>query len=246
MSDPLDSARLKIDRARVLIRDALALVDVYTSSATCDFVIGLYPSDETQRVGVIQVREAVPPEVSLIVGDAVHNLRTALDHAVCSIAVANGKTIDGVSFPFARQEAEYDVAAKEKVRKLPQAVRRLIKRLKPYGGGNNLLHLLHRLDLHDKHRSLLLHSIYLGAITGRFSCDQPIQVNRTPFGSLTDGVHFATFPADAKFEQQLEITIGVTFADVSGTDGQPVIDVLNTLADLVGRIIDIFDRRCFG
>lgn len=100
--------------------------------------------------------------------------------------------------------------------------------------------------MRDKHQTIFLNASYLGGIKGAFSCDHPFQLSREPFGPLEKGVHFATFPAKAKFEHNLQITFGVTFADIDGVmEGQPVPAVLHQLVDLAERIIAIFERRFF-
>ena len=37
----------------------------------------------TERVAYLRMREPIPPHVSCIVGDIVHNVRSALDHLAC-------------------------------------------------------------------------------------------------------------------------------------------------------------------
>ncbi len=242
-SDVLLSPRFKLQRARALLRQATDLITEYTSVATCDFVIAPHPNDDTLRVAFIKVIEPVPIEVSLVVGDAVHNLRTALDHLACSLATANGQSMDDVAFPFGRDLSAYRNNASGKIKKLSKRARRFINLLRPYSGGNEYLYLLHRLDLQDKHRTLLLHSISLGKIEGRFSCDHEFQVTYELFGSLNEGIHFATFPAKATFEQNLRISIGVTFGDVPDFFWPPALEVLEKLANYIDRLIDITEKK---
>ncbi len=244
-NDPLRSPKLKIERAKTLIQEVERQISDFTNTVPYNFVIGPHPSDGGLRVANIHVGEDVPVEISLVVGDAIHNLRTALDHIACCLSASNGKTMNGVSFPFAEDRAGYEARAPEKMRKLTPAAKKLINRLKPYGGGNDLLYMLNKLDLRDKHQTLFLHSIYLGGYSGTFSCDHPIQINSEPFGSLDDGVHFATFPAQAKFVQNLQITVGVTFSDIRGIEDQPVPIILHKFVNLVERIVGIFERRFF-
>lgn len=242
-SDVLQSPRFKLRRARALIRHATDLITEYTSAATCDFLIAPHPNDHTLRVAFIKVIEPVPIEVSLVVGDAIHNLRTALDHLACCLATANGQSMDDVAFPFGRDLSAYRNNSSGKIKKLSKRARRFINLLRPYAGGNEYLYLLHRLDLQDKHRTLLMHSISLGKIEGRFSCDHETQVNYELYGSLSEGIHFATFPAKATFEQNLRITIGVTFSDVPNLIWPPALEILEKLAAYIDRVIDITENK---
>lgn len=98
-----------------------------------------------------------PLEIVGHVGDALHNLRSALDHLAWQLVLANGKTPGtGTGFPI------YDPAMKEpesffarKVQGMgPEAIK-AIEDLKPYKGGNDMLWLLHELDRLDKHREII-------------------------------------------------------------------------------------------
>lgn len=243
--DPLLSPKLKIERAKSLVQDVDALISDYTGSVPCNLVVGPHPDNEGQHVAIAKVEDAVPNQIALIVADAIHNLRTALDHLACCLSVANGKSLKGVSFPFDSDAKQFKSTAPKKVKKLSSAARRLIYRLKPYGGGNDFLYLLSKIDIRDKHRFVALCATYLGRWNGQFSCDHSIQVNTKPFGSLNEGVHIFTFPSKAKFEQNLQITFSVAFADIEGTEGQPISTILHQFVDLTERIIGIFERRFF-
>lgn len=244
-NDPLYSPKLKIERAKTLIQEADARVSDYTGAVDCTLVVGPHPNEEGQSVAISKVAEAVPVEIALIVGDAIHSLRTALDHLVGCLSVANGKSLKGVSFPFDANAKGFAISAPKKIKKLTPAAQKLIYRMKPYGGGNNFLYLLNKLDVRDKHQTLSLCAAYLGGWNGQFSCDHPIQVSTEPFGSLNEGVHIFTFPSEAKFEHNLKITFSVAFADIEGTEGQPVSIILHEFVDLTERIIGIFERRFF-
>ena len=91
-----------------------------------------------------------------IIGDAVHNLRSALDILACDLAKLNGQSDDGVYFPFAKSESELDrqIAGRRFDRAGPAAVAEL-KALRPYKGGNTLLRGVHDLDIQDKHQFII-------------------------------------------------------------------------------------------
>jgi len=244
-SDPLRSPTLKICRARILIQELKTRISDYTRIVPCNLLIAPHPEVEGKTVVVARVEGTIPEEIALIAGDVVHNLRTSLDHVVCCLVAENGQSMDDVSFPFARSARYFKKSASKKIRKIPTAAKILIKRLKPYRGGNDFLYCLHELDIRDKHRTLTLCTIYMGSWSGTFSCDHPIDVSAGPFAPLEQGVHLFTFPTGAKFEQNLGITFTISLADVEGANGEPIIDLLTKFVRLCERIIGIFERRFF-
>jgi hypothetical protein len=95
----------------------------------------------------------------MALGDAVHNLRAALDLMACDIVRLNGKSTRDVYFPFSFNAAELDKQVKEKNfdRAAPEAQDLLRNKIKPYkeNGGNVALRAIHDLDVADKHRLIL-------------------------------------------------------------------------------------------
>ena len=89
---------------------------------------------------------------TVVIGDALHNARAALDLMATELVVLNGDNPTGVHFPFAKSEAELEEQIKQKKfhRAGADAIA-LLKRFAPYKGGNRDLRALHDLDLIDKH-----------------------------------------------------------------------------------------------
>lgn len=103
----------------------------------------------------------IPDEFALIIGDAVHNLRSALDLTVFGLIGALAERPEAVQFPFAKNSERFkSVFAQRQIGAAGENVRKVIQQLKPYGGrnhllqpdGNFLLHGLHELDILDKHK----------------------------------------------------------------------------------------------
>ena|GEM_PF-2170485 len=112
-------------------------------------------------VGGLAVEPKPPRELSLVLGDYVHNLRSALDHLVWQLVIAN-RQVPGKrnKFPIAATKAEW----RDQVENggwlkgvHPDAVA-IIKRLQPCSGkgppSDHLLAGLNILDISDKHHVL--------------------------------------------------------------------------------------------
>jgi len=110
----------------------------------------------------------VPSHIIAVVGDAIHNLRSALDHLACAIAVRHDSNVslEDVSFPICKSKEVFDSPGTQgKIRILGPAGETFIGCLKPYPGddGIELFWTLHRLDITDKHRALLTADIFIAA-----------------------------------------------------------------------------------
>jgi hypothetical protein len=130
----------------------------------------VFPKDSPESPGridqCIRINEPaateVLSEVSLRSGDAVHALRSALDHLACAAVGTHNVTTD-TAFPVWRSrktlrpnEQQYKSLVETKVGKAPNSFRKLVRAMEPYErGSDNLIWALDYLDIVDKHRLLI-------------------------------------------------------------------------------------------
>ena len=175
--------------------------------------------------------------LALILGDAVHNLRSALDHMAVDLVVLNGKSPKRVYFPFANSESELDKQIKDKNfdRTSPTAIAEL-KKLQPYKGGNRLLRGLHDLDVMDKHQLILptIHGHDPCFISGEF-----------PIGAWDDDKCpqcETILRRSGKAEEQVVWAGRLRFGDGGPFPREEVFPTLYCSAQMVEDIIDRFAR----
>jgi len=105
------------------------------------------------------VREEPPRELALPVGDAIQNIRSALDHLVYELAPPSVRRKRGTQFPIFTDECEFKVLSPPMIRGLGQNERTLIQRVQPYAATNvpsdDPLAVLSKLSNLDKHRLLV-------------------------------------------------------------------------------------------
>jgi hypothetical protein len=105
--------------------------------------------------------ESVPdidPELAMRFGDAVHNLRSTLDHLARALVEATGVPFDpkNTSFPICNCAKDYKSLARARVVGLREPCLKILDRIEPYkGGSSHQLWQLNELDLIDKHRMLV-------------------------------------------------------------------------------------------
>lgn len=101
----------------------------------------------------------IDPIISAEAGAILHSIRSSLDVLACTLAARHGKPESrSTHFPIWKSKADFDNPKSrpfEYIKWLCEADQAVIKSLAPYPGGNDLLCILHELDLTRKHRRLL-------------------------------------------------------------------------------------------
>lgn len=151
----LGNPGLKIERAKHHINDLNARIADFLVKKPFELVSRFDPKT-AERIVRIKINETIPDEFSLIIGDATHNLRSALDIAIFEIVGGKTDRPDNVQFPFGKNAQSFkSIFCQRQINVAGENVQRTVCQLKPYGDGNPLLDGLHRLDIHDKHKLIV-------------------------------------------------------------------------------------------
>jgi len=157
------SARLKVERAsehlKAFHREINAYIERHPQRLTSEV------DDEGWNVVSVELVRPIPDAVPLILGDAVHCLRSALDHIV--YAVGTGRNRGSGYYPICIEEVDYlkprgkppcerPSMRDEGLAAVPEHIRTIIDATQPYHGGarakEHVLAVLASLDNADKHR----------------------------------------------------------------------------------------------
>ena len=170
MTNP--GSQLKWDRAHKHLNDATAAASQFLQSNPYRIV-----RDEESEPGKllywITLLKDPPPEIALAAGDAIHNMRSALDHIVYELSTKRKKNPRDTSFPLHKEEADWDKRGRHQVRLLPNEAITYIYNVQPwprpqpfrpdmFGPNRQRLRELHELDIADKHKTLNLAVLYVG------------------------------------------------------------------------------------
>jgi hypothetical protein len=149
-----ESVQLKIERADHHIADLKGQFKAFVARKPHRFAIG---QDAESGQPAIQIRfvETVPKPFSAIIGDAVHNLRSALDHMTWDIIGYDGGTQDrDLQFPCRGSREQHKLAC-EQLKTPSDWVKQFFIRHEAFPEGKGqVFHLLNRLDNADKHRAI--------------------------------------------------------------------------------------------
>jgi hypothetical protein len=148
----LESAFLKVERAEKHIRDLEGELEAFIARKPHRFIV---KNDVKTGQPIIQIRivEEPPKIFSVIIGDAVHNLRSALDHMVWELVGRDGgKQDERLAFPCSKTRDKFEVAI-DKIETPSLWIKQSLKRVEAFkGGAGEVFFILNLLDAADKHR----------------------------------------------------------------------------------------------
>jgi hypothetical protein len=236
-----DSPRLKICRAGSHITELNRLLDEFVSQKPVVIVAKLGGFS-------FEVQKPFPKDIPLTIGDAAHNLRTALDLLAGDLVHLNGKSTKGVYFPFANDEIGLDEQIKDKhFDRAAADVIDLLKTLKPFKGGDDLLRALHDLDILDKHQ-LIVPAIGGGTakhVTLTFP-DGRKQGIANISGAMNQ-MDFGGYPPGTVIEAgSIEPLVIFGHGSPIPLVGTPVFESLQKLAKTTLGVVETFEAHCFG
>jgi hypothetical protein len=261
--DRLHGPRLKVKRANEHIRDLEGLILDFLTHDPKPYSISIHDEAESgDQVYVVHVAATPPEEWGLIIGDCVHNLRSALDHLAWQLVESNRQTpSENTTFPISATKAKFESPGTQgKMHTFSRDARAAVTALKPYQGGNEALWRIHRLNIIDKHHLL----IPVGAAYRNFIVtmripkhpDWPaepgapeffppiaLQPKDRMYPLVADAPIFRIMAAarsSPEVDNNYQFTFEIAFGKGDPVEGEPVIPTLRQLADEVERLIEGF------
>ena len=204
----------------------------------------------------VVVLSPVPPDIGRVAADAVHNLRSALDHLAVALAVANGADLDNTraSFPISEDYGEFhghlppcepsthhaSRSGKHRIRDLSETAQAFVERKQRHERWEKSAHLfeLRYLDNRDKHRVLnpayLQPTAYFGMVGLEIEWDR-----HAPGSAFVDGAHLASVrlaPDNPGLKMQTPLVAAISVDRSTG--GFIPLEELSVFANTVREIID--------
>jgi len=187
-------------------------------------------SSQEVKYRCVAVEKKPPPDHwPLLAGEAIQNLRSALDHAVFSLVPKRKRGMS--QFPIFTDHCEFQVNGRKQIPRIPAPIAALIEAAQPYNvapeaPSREFLEILRRLSNIDKHRELATIAVglarsHIGYKTGiRFSFEK--RVTEAPLGHGKTEVQVFTATADKEFD---EMDVKPEFTYEVRIEGMPL-DVL--------------------
>lgn len=140
MADALEGIRLKIERANAHIIEVSWLIDEFLAPDPYEY----FSEIDTER-GITRFKlrplEEPPAIISVVCGEVLYSLRSALDHLVTAAATRRGVTIiKRTRFPIEETREKFEATLRDrKIEQRLPALAAVIKEFEPYKGGAELL-----------------------------------------------------------------------------------------------------------
>jgi hypothetical protein len=239
------NARLKIKRADKHIYDAQAAV-IALKRAYASFV------EVDAQTGGRSIKYECPgfderkTEIALIVGDAIHNLRTALDYAWMA-------TIDRLSlpptkytkFPFVDDAKTLENALKERGIETasPLLFKAVMTEIQPYPAGNLSLYSLHDIDITDKHKLLVPLMDYTGASHVSVKDEYgTVRTGDTLSFLGSNGIFYVDFAPNVEIKNEGEVSVSIFFHEGTPLAGFKIPAELFALSCTALSVVERLER----
>lgn len=225
-----DDARLKVERAGKHIaelNDALgSLKDNYTATVEKDAGTG-----HQKLIHTCPELEDAFKDLALIIGDAIHNLRTALEFAWIAILEKQKIPYDPkhVSFPIRDTPRDLEAALGGMALKTacPKLYDEMVKGIQPYKEGKGVaLWTIHSFDVSDKHL-LLLELGRLADVTGVILQKPDGEIVRAFSGAIESaGPYIISFDGSIRIREKGKLTVNVLVKEAGEFSNVHVADLL--------------------
>jgi hypothetical protein len=204
----------------------------------------------------------IPDGLSFMLGDALHNLRSTLDHLACALVeAAGGKPNSKTCFPIFDTPKAFSDMSRGKVPGLGKYALCLLDNIQPYEKGfGHWAWQLHKLDIIDKHRILLtVSTVAVGrsmlpsekrAFDARKSLVGPVThfltqllfaASAPPIRAVEAGQILARFPATEEHEN-VGFAFDIALDEPSIAEGVPTFLLLRNFSAEVQKVISDFAR----
>ena len=253
----MGSADAKMIRAHENIEGIAREINEWCASIAVEIYLKTAPGNSAPWL-VVHATDYMPPiRLSILIGECVHNMRSALDNLVCGLALTLKPSCKcrNLAFPFFNDQAEWNEKFEKPLKGIPPAAKEAIRELQPWTDclSPNPLTILNKLGNLDKHRACNLTLAHSRGVAFRVHCDNgailEVEVEEPLY--LGD-VHTIPLHIDKRLVEngarvQSSGTFVLTFREASDWDDVPVIKVLQDCFDhiesrVVPKLKPFFER----
>ena len=204
-------------------------------------VYGELDAERRNKLVKVEIFQQPPAELGLLIGDCLHNMRSALDNLIYDLAIARrgfplSKSIARDSqFPILKDCAQFSGNGMDQIRGIHPDAKAVVEELQPYHRGEEFayhrLWMLRELSNADKHR--LLHPTLLHpAAMGFFPDEIDVSDITWKLGPVENGAEIARYPFSGEAGTEMDVKAHFTFR-VGFRQGSPLPilpdDILNTM-----------------
>jgi hypothetical protein len=249
------SCRAKVERADEHIQTLQSECEAYLQSEPKPYRIVRQP----QEGGLGFVWKGFeswppPPIIPILAGEVIHQLRSSLDHLVTGMVLERGNKITkDHGFPITEKPERFNNARDRTLQGISLAAQQLIESLQPYnspgGHASSILWTLHRQDIEDKHKLLIV--VSAGVFTESVTVDNTAASGTTniqmatlgPIQLTKEGVELlrlTTPEAKPGLNPDAQFAPVTAFEEFGSVKLNPVVKALSQARDFVIQTINQF------
>lgn len=263
VDERLKQVTLKVERAKYHVRDLERSTQAFLN--TGPYRVGTKPNPQSRKlIYYVTHAEPVPDVLALITGDIIQNLSSALDHLayqlVCSDTRDAPPNADWTYFPIRNSAQEYEARKGGKMKGALPETFAAIDAQKPYKGGNDLLWVLYKLNVIDKHRLILAVGAQFQSMDIGTHIASQIGTTAPEFKAFLAKMNIRVGPADPGFplktgfklfvgdvdeepDPEQKFHFEVALGEPGIVEGKPLLATLHQLTTLVEGIVTALTPR---
>ncbi len=242
MSDPFASSHSKITWVKQNLTQFDVMVGAFIRQQNLyEFFTETDPQNPQHIIHKMRLSKQIPDEISLLAGNIIDDLRSALDHAIHGIAFLNDPDtkVGEASFPFSSGATYFENTLKGRCKGVLIKLWPLLRSFKPYKGGNDLLFALNVVSGTNKH------GIILPVATSTVAAETIIEgegFRHMPASPVWDWtkqeMELFTSTREPKFKANFKFACYIAFGEVGTLAGKNAIETLKLFADMVETIVN--------
>jgi len=245
---PLLDAQQKVKRAKKFLQELKDEINEF--HATKPYRVIEEKIDEEFSALKLRFKKIFPREIKAILGDLTSNLRASLDLMVCELAKNNGRGISGIYFPTAESKQRFDSNdVQEIIRNLSDEAKAFINGLEPYKGGKHqLLWVLNKLEIVNKHRAL----INIGSNSTQIRIDRMnmpvvtgLEIVPPRWDAEDESLVLLKMKEGTVVEYSITVNFFTGFRDIELIEGVEIVSVCTKLIEEVEDILNCAANNLF-
>jgi hypothetical protein len=239
-----ESARWKVERAKHHIAELDSEINDFLAKNEGQIFSHGDPKGGQGSIGIEPL--GAPSIFNIMVGDIVHNLRSALDHIAGEITSlsTNGcrKAVMDSKFPMSHKPENFPTAVAKFIEPYdPEVAAALCAEMTSSEIWYKSINSINRLNNTDKHRTVVVVLTSVGVAA------EGVRIGGIYFAGIKAvdcGVMIGNFGGQPlEFERNPYPTISVVFGDGEGFEGEPVIDQLTEAPEIVLHTINLCEKH---
>ncbi|MGP8157243.1 MAG: hypothetical protein ACLQMT_10325 [Candidatus Acidiferrales bacterium] len=241
-----EGARRKLERANQHIRDLENRIGLLEKSHVATVEINPNGGNEVIKHDLSDGEKA-RTDIAVLVGDAVHNMRCALDHAWWAVRdmLPSESVGDPMRDKFPVTQIVNELEGLLRKRKIDvnclRLYRRIVDEIQPYKGGNIAIWPVHQADNMDKHR-LLIPFIFFSSVEGIELEDKAGHIERGgTFGTMQGFPYYIPIPYGFHVKNKGSVSLSVMFHEEVFDEEFRAVDSLKHFSNSILGAVELLE-----